>query len=86
MVAYQQNIACCFNKGVKVKSFKEGDLMLRKVTKNTCRRSDGVLTPNWVGPYLIKARVSQGGYKLEDLDGDPIGHMWNADHLKRFYP
>ena len=46
MAAYQQKIARCFNKGVKVRSFKEGDLVLRKVTHNTHRRSDGVLAPN----------------------------------------
>ena len=86
MAAYQQKVARCFNKGVKMRSFKEGDLVLRKVTQNTRRRSDGVLAPNWEGPYLVKAKVSQGGYKLVDLDGDPIGHTWNADHLKRFYP
>ena len=86
MAAYQQKITRCFNKGVKVRSFKEGDLVLRKVTQNTRCRSDDVLSLNWEGPYLIKARVSQGGYKLENLDGDLIGHTWNADHLKRFYP
>ena len=86
MAAYQQKIASCFNKGIKIQSFKEGDLVLRKVTQNTRRRSDGILVPNWEGPYLIKVKVSRRGYKVMDLEGDPIGHTWNVDHLKRFYP
>ena len=43
---YQSKIARHFNKKVRVRSFKEGDLVLRKVTQNTRRRSDGVLAPN----------------------------------------
>ena len=52
---YQSKIARHFNKKVRIQIFKEGDLVLRKVTQNTRRRSDGVLDPNWEGPYLIKA-------------------------------
>ena len=32
---YQSKIARHFNKKVRVRSFKEGDLVLRKVTQNT---------------------------------------------------
>jgi hypothetical protein len=51
---YQSKIARHFNKKVRVRSFKEGDLVLRKVTQNTRRRSDGVLAPNWEGPYWLR--------------------------------
>ncbi|KAK1565803.1 hypothetical protein Q3G72_035419 [Acer saccharum] len=64
--AYQQKIARCFNKGVRIRSFKEGDLVLRKVTQNTRRCSDGVLALNWEGPYLIKANALQSGVQQMD--------------------
>ena len=86
VTAYQHKIARCFNRRVKTRNFKEGDLVLRKVTQNTRKSSDGVLAPNWEGSYLIKVVVRRGAYRLEDMDGYPVDHTWNADHLKRFYP
>ena len=69
---------------MKTQNFKEGDLVLRKVTRNIRKRSDGVLAPNWEVPYLIKMVVRMGAYKLEDMDGYSVDHTWNADHHKRF--
>ena len=86
MAIYQSKIAQHFNKRVRIWNFKEGDLVLRKVTQNTRRRSDGVLAPNWECPYLIKAMLRGGTYKLEDMEGYPVDHTWNADHLRKFYP
>ena len=83
---YQSKIARHFTKKVRIQNFKEGDLVLRKVTQNTRRRSYGVLAPNWEGPYLIKALLLGGAYKLEDMEGYPVDHTWNADHLRKFYP
>ena len=57
IVAYQSKVARHFNKKVRIRNFKEGDLVFRKVTQNTRKRSDGVLAPNWEGPYLIRALV-----------------------------
>ncbi|KAK4838382.1 hypothetical protein QYF36_013340 [Acer negundo] len=57
VVAYQSKIARCFNKKVKTRIFKEGDSVLRKVTQNTRKRSDGVVAPNRESPYLIKIVV-----------------------------
>ena len=86
MAAYQSKIARCFNKKVKTQNFKEGDLVIRKVTQKTRKRSDRVLSPYREGPYLIKMVVRKGAYKLEDMEGYPVDHTWNADHLKKFYP
>ena len=61
-------------------------MVLRKVTQNTRKRSDGVLAPNWEGPYLIRMVVLGRSYKLEDIEGYPVDHTWNVDHLKRFCP
>ena len=86
VAVYQSKIARHFNKKVWIRNFKEGDLVLRKVTQNTRRRSDGVLAPDWEGPYLIKAILRGGAYTLEDMEGYPVDHTWNADYLRKFYP
>ena len=86
VAAYQSKIARHFNKKVTIRNFKEGDLVLRKVTQNTRKRSDGVLAPNWEGPYLIRVVVRNGAYKLEDMEGYPVDHTWNAYLLRKFYP
>ena len=77
MAVYQSKIARHFNRKVRVRKFKEGDLVLRKVTQNTRKRSDGVVAPNWEGPYLVKATLRVGGtYKLEDMKGYPVDHIY----------
>ena len=60
-------------------------MVLRKVTQNTRRMSDGVRAPNWEGPYLVKALLRGGAYKLEDMEGYLVDHIWNGDHLRKFY-
>ena len=86
VAVHQSKIARHFNKNVRIRNFKEGDLVLRKVTQNTRKRSDGILAPNWEGPYLIKTMLKGGAYKLEDMEGYSVEHTWNADYLRKFYP
>ena len=86
ITAYQSKVARHFNKKVRIWNFKEGDLVLRKVTQNTRKRSDGVLAPNWEGSYLIRIVVRNSAYKLEDMKGYPVDHTWDADHLRKLYP
>ena len=83
VAVYQSKIAQHFNRKVRIRMLKEEDLVLKKVTQ---KRSDGVLAPNWEGPYLIKEMLRDGAYKLENMEGYPVDHTWNADHLRKFYP
>ena len=45
----------------------------------------GQFGPNWEGPYKVIRVVRSGVYELEDLNGRPFGHPWNAEHLKKYY-
>ena len=45
-----------------------------------------MLAPNWEGPYLVKALLWGGAYKLEDMEGHLVDHTKNANHLRKFYP
>ena len=70
---------------MKIRKFLEGDLVLRKVVQNTKEQGAGVLGPNWEGPYKIAKQVQAATYCLEELDGTPIKHPWNADHRRKYY-
>ena len=85
MAIYKQAAERYYNKKVKVHKFLEGDLVLRKVVQNTKEQGAGVLGPNWEGPYKIAKQVQATTYCLEELDGTPIKHPWNADHLRKYY-
>ncbi|XP_056695403.1 uncharacterized protein [Spinacia oleracea] len=85
MASQQQIVAKCFNKNVKVKMFKEGDWVLRKVFQNTKELNAGKLAPAWEGPYLIDKIVGKGAYRLATKDGKSVPRSWNATHLKLYH-
>ena len=84
MAAYQQKVARYYNRRVKKKMFRPGDLVLRKaeVSKPTEQEK---LSPNWEGPYRVAETLRPGAYKLEYLEGMTVPQMWNIDNLKMYY-
>lgn len=50
---YQQALSRSHDKKIRVRKFKPGDHVLRKVFQNTKIRGDGKLTLNWEGPYTV---------------------------------
>ncbi|XP_074383394.1 uncharacterized protein LOC141724966 [Apium graveolens] len=85
LAVYQRRIARYFNKKVKYVPYKVGDLVLRKVMPNTKIAQHGVLGANWEGPYMVKAILWKGTYRLKDLDGKLIPRAWNVEHLRKYY-
>jgi hypothetical protein len=83
--AYQQRMAPYYDRRVKHKKFKVGDLVLRKVTPATKDPTQGKLGPIWEGPYKIVKFYRRGTYHLEKLDDTALPHPWNAKHLKKYY-
>jgi hypothetical protein len=67
--AYQERMVKYFNRNVKLRSFKVGDLVLRKVTLATRDPVEGKLAPNWEGPYKVISCQRPGAYYLEDSMG-----------------
>ena len=70
---------------VKPRQFNIGDLVLKKVSLATKNPAHGKLGPNWEGPYRIINCKRQGSYYLEALDGRKLEHLWNVEHLRRYY-
>uniref|UniRef100_A0A2N9FF19 Integrase catalytic domain-containing protein n=1 Tax=Fagus sylvatica TaxID=28930 RepID=A0A2N9FF19_FAGSY len=82
---YQQRMARYYDRRVKHRQFKVGDLVLRKVTLATKDPTQGKLGPTWEGPYRVVKFHRRGTYHLEKLDGEALPHPWNAEHLKKYY-
>ncbi|XP_060968453.1 uncharacterized protein LOC133036004 [Cannabis sativa] len=89
LAAYQQKVARYFNSKVKERSFKVGDLVLRRVLANTKDPTAGVLGPNWEGPYEVTEVVPPGTYRLGRYDSNmnlvPVPRYWNGQHLRKYY-
>jgi hypothetical protein len=74
-----------FDRKVKPRSFKIGDLVLRKVTPATKDPVEGKLASNWEGPYKVISCRRPGAYHLEDYVGKVLPRPWNAEHLRRYF-
>ena len=85
MTAHQQRIAKAYNKNIRIRRFKVGDLVLRKAFQNTTKRSDGKLAAKWEGPYFIDSKAGKGAYWLSTMEGEILPRAWNAIHLKYYH-
>ena len=79
ITSYQRHLANSYNKRVKPRAFRPGDMVLRKVFENT------VDPPNWEGPYVVMRVRETGSYAINKMDGTPVPRIWNAMHLRRYY-
>ena len=82
---YQHKLKQDYDMKVKLRPLASGDLVLRKVLRNTKNPAWGKLGPNWEGPYRITSVAGIGAYYLEDLDEKTVLHPWNINNLKRYY-
>ena len=70
---------------VKPRQLNIGDLVLKKVSLATKDPTHGKLGPNWEGSYRVISSKRQGSYYLEALDGRKLEHLWNVEHLRKYY-
>jgi predicted protein tyrosine phosphatase len=72
-----------FDKKVKKKEFKEGDLIMMFDARHH-RRVYKKFLPKWFGPFVIKkVFVDIECYELENVDGSPYPDHINHDKLKK---
>ena len=83
MTHYQDLMEKHYN--TKPRYFQVGDLVLRKVTMATRDPSQGKLGSNQEGPYKIVNYHRKGTYYLETLDRQRLYHLWNIEHLRKYY-
>ena len=70
---------------VKPRRFSIENLVLKRVSLATKNSAHGKLEPNWERPYKVINCKRQGSYYLEALDGRKLEHLWNVEHLRRYY-
>ena len=63
-----------FDKKVKPREFREGDLVLRKIMSFNADSRDK-WTPNFEGPYVVK----------KSFTGEEFPHPMNADVVKKYF-
>ena len=85
MADYQQRAYAHYNRKVRLRSFKNGTLVLKKVFKNTAETRTGKFQANWEGPYIVSKASESGVYHLQKLDGIPLLKPWNVSNLKQYY-
>ena len=74
-----------FNAKVKLRGFKEGDLVWRIRTDARKDLRHGKLASNWEGPFRIMENLHNGAYRLETLAEKAIPNTWNTSHLKFYF-
>ncbi|XP_016178361.1 uncharacterized protein LOC107620749 [Arachis ipaensis] len=84
-LALKQRISLRYNHSVVRREFATDDLVLRRNDIGPPTPGEGKLTPNWEGPYRIKAVIEKGAYKLKRLNGNEVPRTWNAANLRRYY-
>ncbi|KAI5420548.1 hypothetical protein KIW84_044374 [Lathyrus oleraceus] len=77
---YQQRMKKAFDKKVKPRVFREGDLVLKKVL-SFAPDSRGKWTPNYEGPYVVKRAFSGGALMLTTMDGEDFTRSGNSDAI-----
>ena len=85
ITSFQRRLANSYNIRVKPRVFRPGDLVLRKVFKNTADPTVRKFQPNWKRPYVVMQTGEVESYVIDKIDGTPVPRMWNAMHLRRYY-
>lgn len=84
--AYQARMSRAFDKRVKRRSFKEGDLILAVIRPmNITHKMQSKFEPKWEGPYIVKDVYSSGAYRIISLDGEYCPPPVNGKILKRYF-
>ena len=81
---YQKRIARTFNKKVKPRNLKEGDLVL-KVLRDETFDPRGKMKPRWSGPFIIKKIMSRGAIRITYLDREEMLCPINMGRLQKYH-
>ncbi|CAN6699606.1 unnamed protein product [Malus baccata var. baccata] len=80
-------VARAYNKKVKMKSFKEEDLVWKTILPLGAQlRGFRKWSPTWEGPFTVSQVLSKGGYYLADFEGKEQKHPINVKFLKKYCP
>jgi len=83
---YRQNMARAYDKLVKQRAFRRGELVLvlRRPIVVT-HKTKGKFEPKWEGPYIIEQAYDGGAYQLVDHQGARPCPPINGRFLKKYF-
>ncbi|KAK2428867.1 hypothetical protein QL285_027352 [Trifolium repens] len=81
---YQKRLKKAFDKKVRPREFREGDMVLKKILP-IHKDPRGKWTPNYEGPYVVKKAFSGGALIITTMDGEELPLSVNADAVKKYY-
>jgi hypothetical protein len=80
-------VARAYNKKVKPKEFRVGDLVWEAVLPlGTKDAAYDKWSPNYHGPYRVDQVLSRNVYMPEELDGIKFPVAVNGQHLTKYFP
>ena len=82
---YQVRMSRAYDKLVKERVFKTGDLIIVKRKDVMASKPKNKFEPNWMGPYIIDKVYEGGAYTVVDHEGNVAFPPLNGKHLKRYY-
>ncbi|XP_070011356.1 uncharacterized protein [Nicotiana sylvestris] len=85
MAAQKQVIERYYNRKTRLRFFKIGDFVLKKVFQSAKAANSEKLSTTWEGPYKVRDIAGKGVYELETMDDKVLPSHWNVVHLKRYY-
>ncbi|XP_064941125.1 uncharacterized protein LOC135594645 [Musa acuminata AAA Group] len=84
-LSHQRAVARDYNRKVRPRPVRLGDLVLRRAEVSDPTRTRGKLAPKWEGPFRVTGVVRPGTYRLTTMDGSSLPRTWNIQNLKKFF-
>ncbi|XP_055830762.1 uncharacterized protein LOC129899766 [Solanum dulcamara] len=81
---YQHRMAKSFNKKVRLRQFRPGQLVLKRISPHQ-EEAKGKFAPNWHGPYVVHRVLTGGAVILAEMDGKIWPKAINSDAIKKYY-
>ena len=80
---YQRRLRKAFDKKVRTRDLKFGDLVLKKI-RAPVQDANRKFKQNWASPYIIRQIYSRGVVRLIDLDANPFTEPTNMEQFKKW--
>ena len=86
MLIQKNKAAHTYNKRIKKKSFKEGELVWKIILSVGSKDKEfGKWSPNWEGPFKVHQVLLKNAYWLANLQGEPHKRFINGTYLKKYF-
>nr|KYP69038.1 hypothetical protein KK1_022688 [Cajanus cajan] len=86
MVQQKERIEKTYNKRVKMRSFRVGDLVLKVILPMDQKsRHLSKWSYNWEGPFKIEQVYSKKAYIIKEINSNATSRVINGKYLKYFY-